>query len=177
MTELKSLQEQIQTRLTLMVMDLLTELKSLQERRATRGTGGDDEANAEQRAKRRCCGNEADGVRRTAREEGDVERETGVGGVGAEGGGEGGRNGEQGGGVLVGERVVRGEDGERVEEWSERRRGKRKMETPAVVAPKAQAVSRKMPKGGKVVQWTAVARDAYVERQRRYERGEGGGVT
>ena len=51
------------------------------------------------------------------------------------------------------------------------------MEAPVVVAPDDNAVSRKMPKGGKAVQWTAVARDAYVERQRRYERGEGGGVT
>ena len=73
------------------------------------------------------------------------------------------------------ERVVRRENGERVEEWSERRRRKRKMETPVGVAPEAQVVSRKMPKGGKVVQWTAVAWDAYVQRQRRYERGEGGG--
>ena len=48
---------------------------------------------------------------------------------------------------------------------------------PLVVAPGERVVSRKMPKGGKAVQWTAVARDMYMERQRRYERGEGGGVT
>ena len=118
-----------------------------------------------------------DGAQRTAREEGGVASETDVGGMGTEGGGEGGWHGGQGGGVLVRERVVRRENGERVEEWSERRRRKRKMETPVGVAPEAQVVSRKMPKGGKVVQWTAVAWDAYVQRQRRYERGEGGGVT
>ena len=77
----------------------------------------------------------------------------------------------------TGERGVHREDGERIEEWNTRRRGKRKMEALVVVAPDDNAVSRKMPKGGKAVQWTAVARDAYVERQRRYERGEGGGVT
>ena len=157
------------------------ELKSPQERRETRGAGGDDEADAEQRTKRRRCGrgrsDEADGAQRTAREEGGVASGTDVGGMGTEGGGEGGWHGGQGGGVLVRERVVRRENGERVEEWSERRRRKRKMETPVGVAPEAQVVSRKMPKGGKVVQWTAVAWDAYVQRQRRYERGEGGGVT
>ena len=74
------------------------------------------------------------------------------------------------------ERVVRREMGARVEDWSERRRGKRRLET-VVVAPQVNAPSRKMPKGGTKVQWTAVARDMYVEQQRRYERGEGGGVT
>ena len=77
----------------------------------------------------------------------------------------------------MGEKLVRREEGVRIEEWSEKRRGKRRMEVPMVVAPGERASSRKMPKGGTAVRWTAVARDAYVERQRQYERGEGGGVT
>ena len=72
---------------------------------------------------------------------------------------------------------MRREDGARVEEWRERRRGKRKADELQLVAHEVREVSRKMPKGGKISQWTSVARDAYVERQRRYERGKGGGVT
>ena len=101
---------------------------------------------------------------------------------GKDGDGEGGGDGGDAKGMVAhrvdrGERVVRRENGERIEEWSERRNGKRKMEEPLVVAPGAHAASRKMPKGGKAVQWTAMARDMYMERQRRYERGEGGGAT
>ena len=73
--------------------------------------------------------------------------------------------------------MVRREEGMRVEEWRERRRGKRKVDDQVVVAPGEYQSSRKMPKGSKVIRWTAVGRDAYMERQRRYERGEGGGVT
>ena len=89
----------------------------------------------------------------------------------------GGMGIERGGVGQAGERVVIREGGVRVEEWSERRRGKRKAEAPVMVALDGQAPVRKIPKGGKIVLWTAVARDEYVERQRRYERGEGGGVT
>ena len=96
------------------------------------------------------------------------------------GGGGDGVGGDNGVDMVVawgtGERVVRRGNGERVEEWSERRRGKRRVHESTLVAPSA-ASSRKMPKGGIAVRWTAVARDAYVERQRQYERGEGGGVT
>ena len=76
-------------------------------------------------------------------------------------GAEGEGDGEAGMADEGSERVVRREEGVRVEEWSERRRGKRRMDM-AVVAPNVDASSRKMPKGGKKVQWTAVAWDAYV---------------
>ena len=83
--------------------------------------------------------------------------------------------GVAGGDVAGEERVVRREDGVRVEEW--RARGKRKAGAHVVVAPSASKKSRKMPKGGMVGKWTSVAMDAYIRRQRQYERGEGGGVT
>ena len=100
---------------------------------------------------------------------------SGAGATRAEGGGgsEGGRDAEGG----EGERVVRREEGMRVEEWRGRRHGKRRVDDEVVAAPDVSQPSRKMPKGSKVIQWTAVGRDAYMERQRRYERGEGGGVT
>ena len=73
-----------------------------------------------------------------------------------------------------GEQVVRRDGGMRIEGMSAKKRGKQR----EVVAPARQVQSRnKMPKGGKGIQWTAVAREAYVQQQRRFERGEGGGVT
>ena len=74
--------------------------------------------------------------------------------------------------------MVRRGDGLRVEVMSEHKRGKQRVNV--VVAPALKNKvhgRRKMPKGGKSVQWTAVAREAYVQQQKRFERGEGGGVT
>ena len=73
--------------------------------------------------------------------------------------------------------VQRG-DGLRVEAMSEKGRGKQRVQ--AMVAPGMKNKVRgrgKMPKGSKSVQWTAVAHEAYVQQQKRFERGEGGGVT
>ena len=82
-----------------------------------------------------------------------------------------------GGGVSSGERVVQRGDGLRVEVANERRRGKQRVQTVVAPAPKSKLLGRsKMPKGSKSVQWTAVAREAYIQQQR-FERGEGGGVT
>ena len=99
------------------------------------------------------------------------------GGGGASGDGDmssvvGGPSGE--GEMSGGVRVVQRDDGMRVEEMSAKRRGKQRV----VVAPARKVHGRsKMPKGSRSVQWTAVAREAYIQQQRRFERGEGGGVT
>ena len=122
------------------------------------------------------CGHENEAQGAAAAEGGDgCMDEDEAGNSGMHGAGEDG-DGEDGMVDDGHERVVRREMGARVEDWSERRRGKRRLET-VVVALQVNAPSRKMPKGGTKVQWTAVARDMYVEQQRRYERGEGGGVT
>ena len=74
--------------------------------------------------------------------------------------------------------MVQREEGLRVEDMSSKKRGKQRAH--AVVAPTPKLKVRgkgKMPKGSKSVQWTAVAREAYVQQQKRFERGEGGGVT
>ena len=98
------------------------------------------------------------------------------GGSSAEHAGVADEGGENGAADSAGEeRVVRREDGVRVERW--RVRGKRKADERGVVAPDASQKSRKMPKGGIIGKWTSVSMDAYIRRQRRYERGEGGGVT
>ena len=83
-----------------------------------------------------------------------------------------------GDGEGSGERVVQRGDGLRVEAMSEKGRGKQRVQ--AMVAPGMKNKVRgrgKMPKGSKSVQWTAVAHEAYVQQQKRFERGEGGGVT
>ena len=144
------------------------ELKSPQERQATRGTGGDEG---------QCSG---DGRRMSRAGEGEListEQPTARGGSSAEHAGVGGEGEENGAAddFAGEERVVRREDGVRVEGW--RARGKRKADERVVVAPDAGQKSRKMPKGGIAGKWTSVAMDAYISRQRRYERGEGGGVT
>ena len=143
-----------------------------------RGAGGGGKVDAEQRAARGAGGGDGGGMDEEQDEETRTARAGSSAAHGTGGDGEGGGDGGDAEGMVgMGERVVRRDDGERIEEWSTRRNGKRRMEAPLVVAPGANAVSRKMPKGGKAVQWTAVARDTYVERQRRFERGEGGGVT
>ena len=142
-------------------------MKSPQERQATCGAGGDE---------RRCSG---DGRRASHAGEGKIspEQPTARGGSSAEHAGVRGAGGVDGdAGDSVGEeRVVRREDGVRVEGW--RARGKRKADARAVIALNADKRSRKMPKGGIIGKWTSVAMDAYIGGQRRYERGEGGGVT
>ena len=142
-------------------------MKSPQERQATCGAGGDEG---------RCSG---DGRRASHAGEGKIspEQPTARGGSSAEHAGVRGAGGVDGdAGDSVGEeRVVRREDGVRVEEW--RAKGKRKADEHVVGVPSASQKSRKMPKGGMVGKWTSVAMDAYIRRQRQYERGEGGGVT
>ena len=98
--------------------------------------GEGDNAEARQRRNDEGDHDSAGDVRQAARMEGD-------GGVGADGEGEargesvareGGEGSEDGGGVGVSERVVRRAGGVRIEDWSEKRRGKRRMEHPEVVA-------------------------------------------
>ena len=178
-------------------------MKSSQGQRAARGASGDGKANAEQQRRRdeRRVHEDAEWITARERWSGDGQRTERIGmQCGGEGDGGGAGAASAGSSVMhsasvireergegseggkdtegwEGERVVRREEGIRVEEWRERRRGKRKVDDQVVVAPGAYQSSRKMPKGSKVIRWTAVGRDAYMARQRRYERGEGGGVT
>ena len=123
-------------------------------------------------------------VRQVATE--DVQR-----GQEGDGGGErGGRDARQGDGAAgssgdVGAsgsgggdiRVVQREEGLRVEDMSGNKR-KRRAHAEVAHTPTLKVRGRgKMPKGSNSVQWTAVAREAYAQQQRRFERGEGGGVT
>ena len=97
---------------------------------------------------------------------------SGAGATRTEGGGgsEGGRDAEGG----EGERVVRREEGMRVEEWRGRRHGKRRVDDQMVIAPDVSQPSIKMPKRSKVIQWTAVGRDAYMEGEAEAVRAGGG---
>ena len=130
------------------------ELKSPQERRVARGESG---------------GGEQD----------HADRDGGGGAREQQGQGRGEPSGS-GDGTSSSERVVQRGDGMRVEVMSMKRRGKRRAQEVVAPASKQEVHDtgrNKMPKGSTSVQWTAVAREAYVQQQRRFERGEGGGVT